>query len=481
MSKRYLFVSFVTGFVLMVFEMVAARLMSPVVGGSSFVWASIIGVIIAAMSLGYFVGGFLADKQGKASNLVWLLHLTALLILLTTYQHAWLFELSNSWGVDVRLQATITAMALFAPTSFMLGVISPYLVKLQVKSLENTGQSVASLSALNSMGGIIGTFVAGFFLFGWIGSRESLVILIALLISASWTISPRDNWKRRLVFSLVFLGLALASVVNIDRPQPLSIDTATAHYTIKEWTSSRGDTIRGISSGPNGIQSGISVQSPDELVFWYTREMAKIVDIAPQKQNILVLGGGTFTLPRHLAKKYTDSQIDVVEIDKGLLPIARQYFSYNDPPNIKIHFEDARTLLNKTEEKYDIILVDVYNDSEVPFVLTTKEYSQSLEKHLKDSSIVIANMIASKQQGCLGLFSALDSPYSAILRDSRYVFQNPLGNRISNLVAVYGNDLSDFSASPLVKYSFDNQLLFTDNFAPTERLNKQCMDENPII
>ena len=476
MHKTYLLIAFITGFVLMVFEMVAARLMSPVVGGSTYIWASIIGVIIAAMSLGYFVGGVVADKRGSRRDVVWALFGVALLILLTTYQYAWLFEVSSVWRVDVRLQATLVAMVLFAPTSFMLGAISPYLVKLQTKSLDEAGRSVASLSALNSLGGIVGTFIAGFFLFGWLGARESLAILIVLVVGSSWLLVPKEEWRLRVVGSFACVVLAGLSLISSEHVRSIAIDTTAAHYEVREWQEDQSKRIRGILSGTGGIQSGIRIDKPDELVFWYTQEMANIVEAVPHKENILVLGGGTFTLPRYLAKTYPTANIEVVEIDPGLLPIARQYFAYTDPSNITIHFDDARTFLNRTNTVYDIILIDVYNDSEVPFSLVTAEYSAALRKHTNSKTVVAVNMIASKQAGCTPLFSALDAPYRAALGGGKYLYRVADGLRVSNLIAAY--NASEYLPESYQGYYFAEQLLYTDSFTPIERLHQACVDEN---
>ena len=323
---RRLVIAFVAGFCVMVFELVAARVMSPVVGASTYVWASIIGVIIAAMSLGYWLGGVLADTRSRDGDVAWLLLGAALLMLTELCQYHDILRWVAQLPIDIRLQATVAASLLFAPTSLVLGAVSPYLVERQTETLARTGRSVASLSAVNSIGGIVGTFAAGFFLFGWLGIHDVLVVLISLLVLASWLMVPGQRWQWRVVVSVLCVGLALgyrvAPVVQAQAAQ--TIDTAAAHYTLQQWRRQDGAIIRGIASGPAGVQSGVVVGQPQQLPFWYTRQMMHAVERAPQRQRILVLGGGTFTVPRLLAQRYPQSQIDVVEIDPGLVPIARQ-------------------------------------------------------------------------------------------------------------------------------------------------------------
>ncbi|RKW01158.1 MAG: hypothetical protein D8B38_04680, partial [Candidatus Saccharimonas sp.] len=204
---RRLVIAFVAGFCVMVFELVAARVMSPVVGASTYVWASIIGVIIAAMSLGYWLGGVLADARSRDGDVAWLLLGAALLMLTMLCQYHDILQWVAQLPIDIRLQATVAASLLFAPTSLVLGAVSPYLVERQTETLARTGRSVASLSAVNSIGGIVGTFAAGFFLFGWLGIHDVLVVLISLLVLASWLVVPGQRWQWRVVVSVLCVGL----------------------------------------------------------------------------------------------------------------------------------------------------------------------------------------------------------------------------------------------------------------------------------
>ena len=470
MSSSYyrLIIAFVAGFCVMVFELVAARLMSPVVGTSTYVWTSIIGVIVAAMSLGYWVGGVVADKRSRDSDVVCLLLGAALCMVLALYQQQSLLRWVASLEIDLRLQATIAACVLFAPSSFVLAALSPYLAKLQTESLTVAGRSIASLSAVNAVGSIVGTFSAGFFLFGWMGVQHVFVLLIALLVATSWLDRPRWRWRWRLGMSLVFCGLITLYIITptIRAMSMRTVDTAAAHYTIQQWVDETGTEIRGISSGPAGVQSGVDIHQPDRLVFWYTQQLATAVERAPRKQRILVLGGGTFTLPQYLAQRYPQSYIDVVEIDPGLLSIARHHFFYRDPPNVRPIFQDARVFLERTSDRYDIVLVDVYNDGDIPSSLVTQEYAQALQRHLHDHSRIAVNMIASLQPACQPLFAAQDAPYAMIRGQGVFSFQRGQ-TQYGNVVAVYGGD----DRQPVLSRQ---QAPYRDDFVPLERLRQTC-------
>jgi predicted membrane-bound spermidine synthase len=462
-------IAFVSGFSLMTFELAAARVLAPNIGSSTYVWTSVIGVIIAALSLGYWAGGKLADVRNRSTDLVWLCLAIAAAVTLTLLNYQNLMDSTVQSFEDARIQGIVASLTLFAPASFLIGMLSPYLVKLKVTSLATSGQSFASLSALESIGGIIGTFVTGFILFGYIGAREAFVVVVFLLLVSSWLIQPTHRWRIRGMVSLLILLTCLTDLQFVNKGE---VDTATAHYTIFDATRG-GQAVRGIASGPNGTQSGILIGRPDTLVFWYTQQMAEVVARAPQKDRILIMGGGAFTLPQYLANTYPESVVDVVEIDPELADIAREHFEYKDPKNVNMIFEDARTYVNRSAEKYDIILVDVYSDASVPFSLMTKEYGQQIQRILSDSGVVGVNMIASTQGPCREILMALDAPYSQALPYAVYKTQRA-GIAKANMIVAYSKQPLEWKGSfPL---DVHNPTTYTDNYAPAERLQQRCQN-----
>jgi spermidine synthase len=462
-------IAFVSGFSLMVFELAAARVLAPNIGSSTYVWTSVIGVIIAALSIGYWVGGRIADRRSRLTDIAWLCLAIALAVTMTLVTYIALIEWTVQLIEDARVQGIVASLVLFAPTSFFIGILSPYLIKLRVTSLATSGRSVASLSALESIGGITGTFITGFILFGFIGAREAFAVVIFLLIISSWLVTARTHWQFRLLASVV---IAITCLGSLQFALHGHIDTPSAHYSIFE-VGSGTQKIRGIATGPQGTQSGVSISDPNQLVFWYTRQMAEVVARAPKHDRILVLGGGAFTLPRYLASTYPGSVIDVVEIDPVLADISRQYFYYNDPKNVNMIFEDARTYVNRTDKQYDIILVDVYSDASVPFSLMTKEYGQQIQRIVREQGIVVVNMIASPSDACGALLAALDAPYRQSLKSAEYVIQRADGYKSNMIVAYSHQSLRWAGATPLQPLS---STLYTDNYAPAERLQQNCQN-----
>lgn len=459
--------AFVSGFALMVYELAGARILAPSIGSSTYVWTSVIGIIIAALSLGYWAGGKIADKRGYVIDVARLCLAAGLMIAYTMVMYASVLDWVSKDFTDPRWQGVMASLMLFAPTSFLLGMLSPYLAKLNVRSLKTSGVSIASLSALNSVGGITGTFVAGFILFGYIGSHETLAILAIMLVALSWLVGPRIQWKQRAA-----LSAAIVMIVALPLPtaRGLQIDTPSAHYTVAE-TMVDGLKVRGLATGPDAMQSGIYLDRPDQLVFWYTRQLDAVVAATEKRGNILILGGGALTLPQHLAKKYPTSSIDVVEIDPKLADISREHFNYQDPANVRLIFDDARTYVNKTSKQYDIVLVDVYGDSHVPFSLMTREYGDRINAIVKEDGVVAANMIAGMEEGCLILLNALDAPYREHFMYASYAIQD---NRqpYANMVVAYSRAARSLPGfQPLSLKSYE---LYTDNHTPAERLQYDC-------
>lgn len=461
-------ISFITGFSLMAYELVAARILAPSIGSSTYVWTSVIGVIIAALSLGYWMGGTIADKRKATSDVVWLLLLSAIMVVLTLVSYVTVLDWVVLLSGDPRVQAVLAACLLFAPASFLLGMISPYLAKLNITHIQTSGKKVASLSALNSVGGITGTFVTGFVLFGYIGARETLYIVVILLLAASWLLVWRYRRTQRIILSVVLL---LAVVVPAPRtPGVVDIDTPSAHYQVITYEAPLG-LARGLVTGPTGAQSAVYVDGYGEQVFWYTQELARLL-LEQRPKQILMLGGGAFTLPQYVAERLPDSRIDVVEIDPELERISEHYFHYNHPSNVRLIFDDARTYVNQMTAQYDAIVVDVYGDSSIPFSLMTREFAHNLAARTSDSGVVYVNLVAGMIGPCRAVFAAVDSAYRSQFSAVAYTNESAMPERWANHIVAYGRD--SVRVSGLRELQPLGGPTYTDNYAPSERLNFDC-------
>lgn len=461
-------IAFVTGFALLTFELVAARLLAPSIGSSTYVWTSVIGVIIAALSFGYYAGGRLADARNASSDVVLLLLTSAGAVAGTLLFSGNVLEWAVDMGSDARWQAVVAATVLFAPASFLLGAISPYLAKLNVRSLHTSGRAVASLSACNSIGGIAGTFITGFILFGYVGSRETLSIVIVILVLCSWLLVPKWRLGQRLLGAAILLIIAIPSAP--DASQGIVYDTPSATYTVHDYFLD-GRLAHGLTMGPHGVQSIAYASGTHELFFWYTKELAaRTIEHHPTR--VLMLGGGAFTIPQYLADKLPDTQIDVVEIDPALESISKNHFNFAQPKNVHLIFDDARRYVNQSQAKYDVILVDVYGDTAIPFALTTREFGQQLARLLKPDGLVAVNLVAGETGACKPAFDAMISAYWQPGWDALYQRDPSDIPERANYIVLYGSSLPE-----LKKYTMlarPKQAAYSDNFAPTDRLYFDC-------
>jgi predicted membrane-bound spermidine synthase len=465
-------IAFISGFSLMAFELVGARMIAPTIGSSTYVWTSVIGVIIAALSAGYFVGGKLADLRGYGKDVAFLCLSIAFAVACTLLLFDFVISQVTELTDDSRIRGVLASLLLFAPTSSLLGVLSPYLVKLKVTSLTIAGQSVAGLSAFNSIGGIVGTFVTGFIIFSYIGSHEALLAIVVCMLIASWLIEPRSFWKLRVGCSAVALTIVILPLLG--QRDYVRVDTPTATYEVRTgWLENKPYPVRYLKTGPNGTQSGIFITQPHQLVFWYTREAARIVDLASSKNNILVLGGGAFTLPAYLAQKYPTSTVDVIEIDPALDVIAKQYFNLTSLENMHIIHDDARTYVNESTKQYDVVIVDVYNDNNMPFSLLTREYGERLRAITSAESTIIINTIAARQGPCLKLLAAIDATYRIVGGYASISQEDSAMRRTaSNLILTYTKQPARFVGMDSLNRQEGSP--YTDNFMPIEKLQQSC-------
>jgi spermidine synthase len=477
-SRRYQVAAFISGFVLMAYELAGSRILSPVVGSSTYVWTGIIGVIVAALSVGYFLGGRLADRRQRSADIALLLVASAAAIASTLLLGDVVLAGLSGMSIDVRIKSLIASLILFAPASVLLGAISPYLARMHTPSLQQTGRSIATLSALNSLGGITGTFLVGFVFFGFIGSRETLFVLVGLLVLCSLLLATKDMRPMHIkVLAALLLVSALSMSLRLTTtPAVASIETPISSYLVRD-VLYNGQRARILVMGPGGYQSAVYLDGSKELVIEYTRAIAQAVALHENPKDILIIGGGTFTMPEYFAREYPAAQIDVVEIDPGLEGIAKKYFSYSEPKNVAIHAEDARMYMLKNERKYDVIITDAFSDTGIPFSLTTTEFASRIAGSLKPRGVVLSNIIAANNDHCRQLLGSIYGTYAEYMRGTAYAVRDPSLRTRQNIIAAFSKD-NDHLLRAFGNASVDTSkaVKLTDNYTPSERFHQNCLN-----
>jgi spermidine synthase len=429
-------VVFIASFCTLVIELVAGRIMAPYVGVSLYTWTSIIGVVLAGISIGAYLGGRIADRYPRSSTLGWLLFLSGL----GAFSISPLTNLIGGAQFQTSLMTRIlliTAFIFFVP-SCLLGMISPVVVKLTLNNLEKAGNVVGKIYAFSTLGSILGTFATGFCLISWMGTRSILLTMGILLAISGILFGGFFRRKRALVLLLLFLFLSFflpilgLRVYAVTHPAEFSfpsspIDSIKAFYEygfkypFEEGTRFFKESdyytikVKKSVSGNNGnpleslvldhlIHSYTDLNDPLYIEYEYIRIYEEMVRWQAKKRGsfrTLFLGGGGYTFPRFIEAKYPKAEIHVVEIDPEITRVAQKHLGVSENTRIRSFNEDGRWFVMNCKEKgsYDFIFGDAFNDLSIPYHLTTKEFAVQMKGLLKPDGVLLANVIDSFKKG----------------------------------------------------------------------------------
>ena len=393
-------VAFVAGASIMAIEIVASRILAPVLGNSIVVWSSLIGVILAALSYGYLKGGVLADRNASASQLSLIIVSAALLTaFVAAGKNICLTRISRI--PDIRGAAIIAELVLFAPVSFVLAMVSPYVVRLKLKEVGTTGATVGRLYAISTIGSIVGTFSAGFYLLAMIGSTAILFCISGLLLVCSILLSANRFLKLKIAAAgMVALCLYVApstATPFISGTHVFESDTHYNHCLVYEGADYQtGRPSRALLTDRFARQSAIFTDRNDDLVLEYLKYFRFGPHFVPDAHRALLLGGGGFTYVGDFFRRNPTKRLDVVELDPDLVKIADRYFGLtSDDPRLRVFTQDARVYLNLTQAQYDIIYLDTFGSAAiVPHYLTTRETARLVYRSLSDNGVALLNVMS---------------------------------------------------------------------------------------
>jgi spermidine synthase len=477
---------FICGASLMILELVGSRVLAPYVGTSTIVWTSLIGIILGALSLGYYVGGKIADVSAETRKLALIILGAAFFILAIVLINSEILNSITELVHTVYFTAVSATLFLFAIPSFILGIVSPYAVKLKMKDLHYTGRTVGDLYAISTIGSIVGTFAAGFLLIPFLGTVNILYFLVALLILASLAILPGKLFGARWIFIIILFGLIiffLAKSVHADTSQLIDVDSQYNRiwiYSLRDAETKR--PVLNLSTDPYGIQSGMFLDGDNDLVYRYSKYYRLADVINPSINKALMIGGAAYSYPKDFLKNHPVASMDVVEIDPKMTELAKKYFNLKDDPHLSVHHEDARVFLNNNQKKYDAIYVDAFNSHlSIPYQLTTKEAVQEIYNSLNDGGTVIINIISAFQGDKSKFLRAELATYKSIFPQV-YLFRvdNSDAYRVQNvmLVAVKSPAAVNFYSDNAELYSLaqmiydapvgDDLPVLTDDYAPVD-------------
>ena len=381
----------VSGIASMGLEILAGRMIAPEFGSSIYTWGSIIGVFLAALSLGYLRGGRRAPTEAGRSSLVTLLLWSTVYVAFLLFAGDYLIRQTGTLPIPARYSSLVPVTLLFGPPTYLLGFISPYAAELSVA--ESTGEASGRVYALGTIGSIVGAFGTTYLLIPTLSiDAIGLVFGVLLLVTAArlaWPDRSAREALRILLATAVLIGAVGAPSVGVVAAGDTVYQTQTAYQDLRvaDQDGIRTLYLDGVS------HSAMDRSDPDRHVFTYTRYFHLPLLYTQDVDRVLFVGGGGFTGPKIFAETY-DVQVDVVEIDPAVVNAAREYFGLETGPNMTVHTMDGRAFLQETEKQYDLIVLDAYRRDTVPFHLTTTEFFALANDRLTADGALLANVIS---------------------------------------------------------------------------------------
>jgi spermidine synthase len=408
-------VAFVTGAIVMSFEMLGSRYLNPYFGSGIYTWASLISTVLAALTTGYFLGGWLADRRPSPAVLGATVLVGSVYLLALPLFAQQLLELVLAGFDDVKTGSLAAAMAvMFFPVTF-LGMYSPFAIRLLLRSAQRSGMVSGTVYGISTAGSIVGTLGTTFFLIPSIGSRAITLTLGAAGVAAGLVLVAAPylgGGAQRSRFGAIAMAVLGGVVLGLAVPRACANDLVDEQIRA-DMLGRRDGRIAHIETEYNDIfitkrraeltmsfqlkgydytESVTNLKDADDLPVKYTRAMTLGVIYPAETRKVLMLGLGGGSISTYLGRHMPDLPIDTVEIDPGVISAAKQYFGIRENGKVRYLEGDGRVFLNRHKDAYDLILVDAYFGGYVPFHLLTKEFYALLKQRLTPSGAAAFNI-----------------------------------------------------------------------------------------
>lgn len=381
---------FISGAAVLAIEILGTRILGPFYGVSLFLWSALITVTLAALSVGYSIGGRWADKGATPLRLYKIIAGAGIWLMLIPLIKQPLLQVADSFGL--RFAVLVAAVVLFFLPLTLLGMVSPYAIRLRAASLSEVGRSAGDLYAVSTIGSVIAALVTGFFLIPNVGvSRLTVMIGVILLVTAALGMLADKKYRAAAAgaSALSLIGALLLWKMPLEGAQPqhgLIAVEPSAYAELRVLDTANGRHLL-IDGGIHTIVDTLNWKSYFPYVA--VMEMPKYFFDYPGRMLLIGLGGGS------LVKNYVVEgwKIDVVEIDPKVTAMAHQYFGL-DSSEATIYHTDGRQFLLSHDTRYDIILVDAFGSSAIPFHLITTEAFGVMKAHLQPHGVLAMNVEA---------------------------------------------------------------------------------------
>jgi len=387
---------------LLILEIVAGRLLAPMVGVSLYTWTSVIGVVLGGVSLGNFAGGRIADRwpSRAAVAAIYVAGSLASVAILVLIRYADSLVLPSSAPTIVQV-LWLTGILFFVPST-IVSAATPVLTRLSLHAVEEGGRVVGRIQAAAALGSIVGVFLTGFVLISAFGTRRIVAgVAVTLLLLA---VATRPPWLRPRLYELGSLlavlvaagwtsssGCLRESDYYCIRVQPVAIGAVTSSGAVRQ----RGE-FKALYL--DKLLHGVADLSNPRLLFYsyeqlYAESLQRLHRPGSRVDSFFI-GGGAYTFPRWMQVTYR-GRILVAEIDSAVTQVAQQQLGLARFTRVQTVHEDARLALRRMPngERFGVVLGDAFNDFAVPFQLTTVEFDRLVARHLTPDGLYLENVV----------------------------------------------------------------------------------------
>jgi spermidine synthase len=472
---------FVCGAVLLGLEIVGSRVLAPYFGSSIFVWGSLISTFLAGLTIGYYLGGFLADRRPRLPAMAVLILIAGVLVVILPVVHPYVNRTIAGIDFGPRWSPLLATVCLFFLPSVFMGTVSPYAIKLAASSLATIGNTAGLIYAISTAGSIVGALLTAFYLIQMIGVRSILYSLgvtlmaLALLLLITHRVTRGRLHKRAIAWALV--AIVCSSVPALAATKTLYKKDSLYHHIIVTdddgLRTLRFDRLR---------QSAMDLNDPDRMVFHYTQYLHLAMAFRDNPQRALFIGLGGGSAPRRFHRDYPALQVDAAELDPEVVSVAKRYFMFQESERMQVQTVDGRIFLQKTPHRYDIIVLDAYFADAIPFHLTTREFLQELKAKLTPTGILVSNIIGSVRGADSKLFRSILKTLQTEFPQT-YVF--PV-EEVSNIIVIATQEKERLSKQEVIRRSRrledERKVQFPlERFAHTYVLDPIPLQDVPIL
>jgi len=391
-KKSYYFVAFISGAAVMAVELGGAKLIAPIYGTSLYVWASVLGVTLSGLAAGYFLGGWLSHRYQSETLLHVVLTLGALIIITLPITTPYLMSKGLRFGI--RLGSLISAIPSIMPPLVCLGMVSPILIQLASKHLKDVGKVSGNIYAISTVGGICMTFLVGFFLIPSWGVKNSIILAgILLALFPVLFVLLKRKYLTGLILIALFSYLVFcqntARAAGNSIIQPLyESDGLLGKVMVLDMPPYEGDIERKLLI--NNIPQTIVNKSHAPFSAWsYIHRIATLASIKPKGSKALVIGMAGGTMAMEMIRR--DFEVDVVDIDRRMIHVAKNYFKFQESEKTQIFIDDARHFISRTDKKYDVVISDLLVGEVQPSHVFTREAFLEMKGIMKQDGLFLIN------------------------------------------------------------------------------------------